>query len=132
MPPTKKRGERKGRSATSEVVSGEHAVSIHRHIHGVGFKKRDPRARKETRKFAVKEGDGAPDVRTNTRLSTAIWARGIRNAQDRDQVQLSRKHSADGDSPNRLYTLVTCVPVTTFKKLQTVTVDENSLLIVEQ
>ncbi|XP_045703759.1 60S ribosomal protein L31-like [Phyllostomus hastatus] len=131
MPPTQKRSERKGRSATNELLRGKYAISIHQHIHGVGFKKHDPQAHKETRKFAVKEGDGAPDVRTNTRLSTAVWARGIRNAPHRDQVRLSRKHSAGGDSPNRLYTLVTCVPVTTFKKLQTVNVDENSLLIVQ-
>ncbi|TEA39273.1 hypothetical protein DBR06_SOUSAS2110006, partial [Sousa chinensis] len=40
-------------------------------------------------------------------------------------------HNEDEDSPNKLYTLVTCVPVTTFKNLQTVNVDENYLLIVQ-
>ena len=36
------------------------------------------------------------------------------------------------DSPNQLYTLVTCVPVTTLKNLQAVNVDENQLLRVQQ
>ena len=40
-------------------------------------------------------------------------------------------HNEDEDSPNKLYTLVTCVPVTTFKNLQAVNVDENYLLIVQ-
>lgn len=45
--------------------------------------------------------------------------------QGRIQVRLSRKRNEDEDSPNRLYTLVTYVPVTTFRNLQTVHVHEN-------
>uniref|UniRef100_A0A8P0TR44 60S ribosomal protein L31 n=1 Tax=Canis lupus familiaris TaxID=9615 RepID=A0A8P0TR44_CANLF len=41
------------------------------------------------------------------------------------RVRLSRKRNEDEDSPNKLYMLVTYVPVTTFKNLQTVNVDEN-------
>ncbi|XP_052518738.1 60S ribosomal protein L31-like [Budorcas taxicolor] len=37
----------------------------------------------------------------------------------------SRKPKEDEDSPNTLYTLVTYVPVATFKNLQTINVDEN-------
>lgn len=77
MAPTKKGGERKGRFAIGEVVTRENAVSIHRRIHGVGFKKHSPRARKEIRKFAMKEM-GTPDVRIDTRLNKAVWAKGIR------------------------------------------------------
>uniref|UniRef100_A0A8C5P817 Large ribosomal subunit protein eL31 n=1 Tax=Leptobrachium leishanense TaxID=445787 RepID=A0A8C5P817_9ANUR len=51
-----------------------------------------------------------PDVRIDTRLNKAVWAKGIRN---------------DEDSPNKLYALVTYVPVTTYKGLQIVNVDEN-------
>uniref|UniRef100_A0A493STT7 Large ribosomal subunit protein eL31 n=1 Tax=Anas platyrhynchos platyrhynchos TaxID=8840 RepID=A0A493STT7_ANAPP len=43
----------------------------------VGFKKRAPRALKEIRKFAMKEM-GTPDVRIDTRLNKAVWAKGIR------------------------------------------------------
>uniref|UniRef100_A0A2I3MLI3 Large ribosomal subunit protein eL31 n=1 Tax=Papio anubis TaxID=9555 RepID=A0A2I3MLI3_PAPAN len=112
MAPAKKGGEKKkGRSAINEVVTREYTINIHKRIHGVGFKKRAPRALKEIRKFAMKEM-GTPDVR-------------IRNVPYRIRVQLSRKRNEDEDSPNKLYTLVTYVPVTTFKNLQTVNVDEN-------
>nr|KAF6301392.1 ribosomal protein L31 [Pipistrellus kuhlii] len=89
-----------------------------------GFKKRAPRALKEIRKFAMKEM-GTPDVRIDTRLNKAVWAKGVRNVPYRIRVRLSRKRNEDEDSPNKLYTLVTYVPVTTFKNLQTVNVDEN-------
>ncbi|KAI1241696.1 hypothetical protein IHE44_0005183 [Lamprotornis superbus] len=81
-----------------------------------GFKKRAPRALKEIRKFAMKEM-GTPDVRIDTRLNKAVWAKGIRNVPYRIRVRLSRKRNEDEDSPNKLYTLVTYVPVTTFKAL---------------
>ena len=125
MAPAKKGGEKKkGRSAINEVVTREYTINIHKRIHGVGFKKRAPRALKEIRKFAMKEM-GKPDVRIDTRLNKAVWAKGIRNVPYGIWVCLSRKCNKDEDSPNKLYTLVTYVPVTTFKNLQTANVDEN-------
>nr|XP_012418948.1 PREDICTED: 60S ribosomal protein L31-like [Odobenus rosmarus divergens] len=79
---------------------------------------------KEIRKFAMKEM-GTPDVRIDSRLDKVVWAKGIRNVPYRIRVRLYRKHKEDEDSPNKLHTLVTYVPVTTFKNLQTVNVDEN-------
>ncbi|XP_039110946.1 60S ribosomal protein L31-like [Hyaena hyaena] len=121
MAPIKKGGEKKGLSAINKVVTREY-TNIHKCIHGVGFKKRAPRALKETRKFAMK-AIGTSDVRTNTRLNKAVWAKGIRNVPYHIHVWLSRKRNEDEDSQNKLYTLVTYVPVTTFKNLQTVNVD---------
>ncbi|XP_054578180.1 60S ribosomal protein L31-like [Eptesicus fuscus] len=118
MAPAKKGGEEKGRSALSAVVPRELTISIHKRTHGVGFKRPAPRALKEARKFAMK-GMGTPDVRMDTRLNKAVWARGIRTVPSRIRVRLSRKRSEDEDSPNRLSALVTYVPVTTFKNLQT-------------
>jgi large subunit ribosomal protein L31e len=100
------------------VVTREYTINIHKHIHGVGLKKRAPRTLKEIRKFTMKEM-GTPDMCADTRLNKAIWAKGIRNVPYRIQVRLSRKHNEDGDSPNKLYALVTYMPVTTFKNLQT-------------
>ncbi|KAH0505134.1 60S ribosomal protein L31 [Microtus ochrogaster] len=77
MAPAKKGGE-KGRSAINEVVTQEYTINIHKRIHGMGFKKSAPRALKEIRKFAMKEM-GTPDVRIDTRLNKAVWAKGIRN-----------------------------------------------------
>ncbi|OCT95253.1 hypothetical protein XELAEV_18012938mg [Xenopus laevis] len=105
MAPAKKGGEKKkGRSAINEVVTREYTINIHKRIHGIGFKKRAPRALKEIRKFAVKEMR-TPDVRIDTRLNKAVWAKGIRNVPYRIRVRLSRKRNEDEDSPNKLYTL---------------------------
>ncbi|XP_037065448.1 60S ribosomal protein L31-like [Peromyscus leucopus] len=70
MAPTKKGGEKKGRSAINEVVTREYTIHIHKRIHDVGFKKRASRALKEIQKFAMKEM-GTPDVRIDTRLNKA-------------------------------------------------------------
>ncbi|KAL6029901.1 hypothetical protein STEG23_030832 [Scotinomys teguina] len=79
MAPAKKGGEKKkGHSAINEVVTQEYTINIHKHIHGVGFKKRAPRALKEIQKFDMKEM-GTPDVRIDTRLNKTVWAKGIRN-----------------------------------------------------
>ncbi|XP_026312338.1 uncharacterized protein LOC111546718 [Piliocolobus tephrosceles] len=121
----KKGGEKKkGRSAINEVATREYTINIHKRIHGVRFKKRAPRALKGIRKFAMKE-KGTPDVRIDTKLNKAAWAKGIRNVPYRIRVRLSRKRNEDEESPNKLYTLVTYVPVTAFKNLHTVSVDEN-------
>nr|XP_035929855.1 60S ribosomal protein L31-like [Halichoerus grypus] len=125
MAPAKKGGKKKkGRSAINKVVTREYTINIHEHIHGVGFRKRAPRALKEIQKFVMKEM-GTPDERIDTRLNKAVWAKGIRNVPYRIPMRLSRKHNEEEDSPNKLYTLVTYVPVSTFKNLQTVNVDEN-------
>ncbi|KFO26130.1 60S ribosomal protein L31 [Fukomys damarensis] len=68
---------------------------------------------------------GTPDVHIDTRLNRAVWAKGMRNVPYCIRMRLSRKHNEDEDSPNKLCTLATYVPVTTFKNPQTVNVDEN-------
>nr|XP_051701699.1 60S ribosomal protein L31-like [Oryctolagus cuniculus] len=124
MAPAKKGGEKKGCSVINEVVTREYTINIHKRIHSVGFKKRAPRALKEIQKFAMKEM-GTPDVHIDTRLNKSFWARGIRHVPYCIHMRLSRKRNEDEDSPNKLYTLVTYVPATTFKNLQIVSVDEN-------
>nr|ABW23230.1 ribosomal protein rpl31 [Eurythoe complanata] len=122
MPPTKREGKKK--SAINDVVTREYTVNIHKRIHGIGFKRRAPRAIKEIRKFAEKMM-GTPDVRVDTRLNKHMWSKGIRNVPYRVRVRLARKRNEDEDSPHKLYTLVTYVPVATFKGTQTVNVDSS-------
>lgn len=118
-----KKTEKKGKSALTEVISREHTIHLHKKLHGVGFKKRAPRAIKVIKKFAEKQM-GTVDVRVDTRLNKFIWSKGIRNVPFRVRVRLSRKRNEDEDSPNKLYTLVTYVNVPTFKGLQTENVDD--------
>lgn len=118
----KPKREKKGKSALSEVVTREYTIHLHKRLHGIGFKKRAPRAIKEIRRFAEKQM-GTPDVRVDTRLNKFIWSKGVRNVPYRVRVQLSRRRNEDEDSIHKLYTLVTHVPVTSFKGLQTENVD---------
>lgn len=116
-----------GRGNSSQSVLGwlrECTINLNRRLHKVGYKKRAPRAVKIVRKFAEKEM-GTNDVRIDTRLNKALWHRGIRNPPFRIRVRLSRRRNDDEDSPNKLYTLVTYVPVSTFKELQTENVEST-------
>ncbi|XP_044767782.1 60S ribosomal protein L31-like [Neomonachus schauinslandi] len=125
MAPAKKGGKKKkGYSAIIEVVTRKLSINFHKHIHGVGFKKHSPQALKGIWKFAMKD-IRTPDVHIDTSLDKAVWAKVIRNVPCHIHVQLSRKCNENEDSPYKLYTLLTYVPVTTFKNLQTVNVDKN-------
>lgn len=73
----KTKTEKKNKSAMNEVVTREYTIHMHKRLHGIGFKKRAPRAIKEIRKFAVKQM-GTPDVRIDTRLNKQVWSKGIR------------------------------------------------------
>ncbi|XP_018579285.1 60S ribosomal protein L31 [Anoplophora glabripennis] len=120
----KQKGEKKGKSAINEVVTREYTVNLHKRLHGIGFKKRAPRAIKAIRQFAEKQM-GTPDVRIDTRLNKQLWSKGIRNVPFRVRVRLSRRRNDDEDSVNKLYTLVTYVSVSSFKGLQTENVDAS-------
>merc|ERR1712170_187452 len=121
----KEKREKTRKSAINEVVTREYTVNLHKRIHGVGFKRRAPRAIKAVRDFAVKMM-GTPDVRIDTRLNKHLWSQGVRNVPYRVRVRLARKRNDDEDSVHKLYTLVTYVPVTTFKGTQTVNVETSS------
>merc|ERR1712137_527284 len=102
----------------------EYTVNLHKRIHGVSFKKRAPRAVKEIKKFA-KEKMGTEDVRVDVTLNKFVWSKGVRNVPYRVRVRLSRKRNEDEEAADKLYTLVTHVPVASFKGLQTQVVKED-------
>ncbi|XP_037026587.1 60S ribosomal protein L31 [Bradysia coprophila] len=112
------------KSAINEVVTRECTIHLSKRVHNIGFKKRAPRAIKEIRKFAEKEM-GTQDVRIDTRLNKHIWSKGIRSTPFRVRVRLARRRNDDEDSANKLYTLVTYVPVVSFKSLQTENVESS-------
>uniref|UniRef100_A0A915CX74 Large ribosomal subunit protein eL31 n=1 Tax=Ditylenchus dipsaci TaxID=166011 RepID=A0A915CX74_9BILA len=67
------------------------------------------------------------DVRIDTRLNQFLWSKGVRNLPFYVRVRLSRRRNDDEDSPQNLYTLVTHVPVTSFKRLTNVNVESEEL-----
>merc|ERR1711893_296653 len=124
MAPPRKQREKK-KAVTNEVITKECTIHMHKRIHGIGFKRRAPRAVKEIRKFAEKMM-GTPDVRIDTRLNKHLWSQGVRNVPYRVRVRLARLRNEDEDSVNKLYTLVTHVNVASFKGLQTENVETSS------
>jgi len=92
-------------------------------VFGVQFKKRAPRAVKELAKFASQQM-GTVDVRIDQKLNKWIWSRGISGVPTRVRVRFSRRRNEDEDAKEKMYTLVSHVPVTSFKGLQNKTVDE--------
>uniref|UniRef100_T1JI82 Large ribosomal subunit protein eL31 n=1 Tax=Strigamia maritima TaxID=126957 RepID=T1JI82_STRMM len=87
----------KKKSAINEVVTREYTIHLHKRLHGIGFKKRAPRAIKEIKKFAEKQM-GTPDVRVDTRLNKHVWSKGVRNVPYRVRVRLARRRNEDEDS----------------------------------
>jgi len=109
--------------SSTNVITREYTVNIHKRIHGVSYKKRAPRAIKELRKFAQKQM-GTSDVRLDVKLNQFLWSKGIRNVPFRVRVRLARKMNEDDEAKEKMYTLVTWVPVSGFKGLQTKVVEE--------
>merc|ERR1712142_757908 len=122
MAPPRRRENKK--TVTNEVITKECTIHLHKMIHGIGFKKRAPRAIREIRKFAEKMM-GTPDVRIDISLNKVVWSKGVRNPPRRARIRLARRHNDDEDSTHRLYTLVSAVKVDTFKGLQTVAVESD-------
>lgn len=102
----------------SELITREYTINLHKRIHGLQFKRRAPRAVKEIRKFAS-QMMGTKEVRLDVSLNKAVWCQGVRNVPRRIRVRLHRKRNEDEESENKLYTLVTVVPVASYKGLET-------------
>lgn len=64
------------------------------------------------------------DVRIDTRLNKAVWAKGIRNVPRRIRVQIARKRNDDEDAEEKMYSFVTVAETPNgFKGLGTTEVD---------
>ncbi|KOO23953.1 ribosomal protein l31 [Chrysochromulina tobinii] len=119
------KGDKKKATAATEVVTREYTVHLRKLLHGIGFKKRAPRAVKEIKAFA-KKMMGTEDVRVDTKLNKYLWSQGIKGVPGRVRVRLARKRNDDEEAAEKLYTLCTHVPVERYqyKGLQTTVVDE--------
>ncbi len=87
-------------------------------------KKRAPRALRAIKKFAQVQM-GTADVRIETELNKHIWARGIEGVPGRVRVRCSRLRNEVEDAAEPLYTVVSYVPVESFKGLETQTVESQ-------
>ena len=123
MPKTKER-------STADVVTRVYTINLHKRLHGVGFKKKAPRAIREIKKFAEKQMR-TKDVRIDTSLNKYVWSKGIRNVPYRVRVRLSRRKNEDEEADEKLYTHVSVVEVDSFKFLSQKTYElQNKLYII--
>ena len=58
---------------------------------------------------------GTSDVRLDPSLNEAVWNRGVKNVPRRIRVRLAKRRSEDEEASEKEYTLVSFVPVTSFK-----------------
>ena len=118
------KGQKKA-SAVNDVITREYTVHLRKLLHGVGFKKRAPRAVKEVKAFA-KKMMGTDDVRVDTKLNKFLWSQGIKAVPGRVRVRLARKRNDDEEAAEKLYTLCSHVPVEKFqyKGLSTCVVED--------
>ncbi|BGO94556.1 hypothetical protein NBRC10512_005018 [Rhodotorula toruloides] len=118
--------ERKTRSALTDVVAREYTIHLHTKVHGKGFKHRAPSAVKAVRTFAQK-AMGTKKVLLEPSVNAAIWDKGIKNVPHRLRVRLHRKRNDDESAKEdeKLYTLVSVVPTTNFKGLNTTVVETD-------
>eukprot|EP00299_Pterocystis_sp_00344_P009283 c3860_g1_i1.p1 GENE.c3860_g1_i1~~c3860_g1_i1.p1 ORF type:complete len:128 (+),score=39.97 c3860_g1_i1:28-411(+) len=120
----KKAEGRKKEKKAETPVTREVTVNIHKRIHGIGFKKRAPRAVDEIKKFArllMK----TEEVKIDQGLNKYVWSKGIKNVPFRVRVRLAKKLQENDDSEKKFVTVVSHVPgVTSFKGLTTQTVTD--------
>ena len=65
------------------------------------------------------------DVRVDAQLNKAIWSRGIKAVAHRIRVRIERRRNDNQEAAEKFYSYVTFVPVTSFKGLQNVTVEQE-------
>ena len=68
---------------------------------------------------------GSPAPLIDADLNKQLWTNGSANVPKRIRVRLARKRNDDEESVHKLYTLVSWVPVDTFKKSQTKNVESD-------
>mmetsp|Transcript_20266 Transcript_20266/g.45964 ORF Transcript_20266/g.45964 Transcript_20266/m.45964 type:complete len:118 (-) Transcript_20266:79-432(-) len=105
-----------------DLVSRDYTIHLSKRTHKTCFKKKAPKAINAIRAFARK-AMGTKDVRIDTKLNKHVWATGIRSTPTRVRVRLSRRRNEDEEAEEKLYTLAQLVEVSSFKGLQTETVD---------
>merc|ERR1711865_1272145 len=70
------KGEKINRA--QDVITREYTIHLRKVLHGVGFKKRAPKAVKEVKAFAKKMMK-TEDVRVDTKLNKFLWSQGIKS-----------------------------------------------------
>jgi large subunit ribosomal protein L31e len=129
MPHKKQKSQRKQKKEKAikndEPVTRDYTINLRKRLHKVTFKRRAPTAIKEIRKFAQKHM-ATNDVRVAVGLNQYLWSKGIKSVPGKVRVRMQRKRNDDEDTEEKMYTLVSYVPVSEFKGFTTELVDEET------
>ncbi|KAL7722186.1 60S ribosomal protein L31 [Entamoeba marina] len=104
-----------------EPVTREMTIYLHKYLYKESFKKRAPKAIKTIRFIAMKTMK-THTVKFDMGLNQFLWSQGIRSVAHRVRVRMARMQE-EGEE-GRFYTLVSYVPVATFKGLTTKVVED--------
>lgn len=116
MAPKKVTGTKPKGASASEPKALFATINLHKRLHGVAFKNKAPRAIREIKAFAAALMR-TKDVRVDSELNKAVWAKGVRNVPFRLRLRLERKRSEEEDGAGGMYTHVMYKKVESFKKL---------------
>lgn len=119
MAPTDKKSTR---SAVNDVVTRDYTIHLHKHVRGVQFKKRAPKAVKAIKQFASTHMS-TKDIRLDPQLNKEIWKQGIKGVPFRMRLRIARKRNDEEGAKERLYCYVSHVAGGSPKGLQTVVVE---------
>ncbi|ELP90432.1 60S ribosomal protein L31, putative [Entamoeba invadens IP1] len=104
-------------------LTKEMTLYMHRFMHKEGFKHRAPKAIKVIRFIAMKTMK-THRIKFDMGLNQYVWSMGIRNVAHRIRVRMARM-PLEGEE-GKFYTLVSYVPVASFKGLLTKTVEAEN------
>lgn len=121
MAPTDKK-TKPSRSAVNDVVTRDYTIHLHKHVHGVQFKKRAPWAVKAIKQFATKHMS-TKDVRLDPQLNKEIWRMGVKSVPHRMRLRIARKRNDEEGAKEKLYCYISQVPGESAKGLQTSVVE---------
>jgi large subunit ribosomal protein L31e len=109
--------KREGRKA--DDVSYEMTIHLAKILKKRTFHKRAPLAVKKIKKFVAKMMK-TTDNRIDASLNTYLWHKGVKGVPGRVRVLVQRKvENVEGSKRKHFYTIISNVPVSTFKKLTT-------------
>lgn len=109
--------KRTGRKADN--VSAEATIQLSKLLKNRTFHKRAPQAIKKIKEFAGKLMK-TTDNRIDSSLNTYIWHKGVKGVPGRVRVSIQRRtDTTEGNKRKHFYTVISNVPVASFKGLTT-------------
>ena len=94
-------GPRERKAPAADIVTRDYTIHMSKRLQGITFKKRAPRAIREIKAFATKMMKTS-DVRIDTSLNKAVWARGIKSVATRIRVRCARRRNEDEDAKEKV------------------------------